>query len=185
MLPTSLPVSECERTALWSEVPPVCSPHLSRLTPGLVSSHFLAVEAARQEKLRKKLERKVEVGAITEQEKQHQLEKVGRETEAGPLYRFEIFYYHSDSSDSFQLLGSDRGTRKRQQVENIAALLSQHQMETKRVVVDFGSGSGNLCLVLASFYKHSTFVFVDQNEKSLGKIHSLLFSQKIKTMNNI
>ena len=170
MLPTSLPVSECERMALWSEVPPVCSPHLSRLTPGLVSSHFLAVEAARQEKLRKKLERKVEVGAITEQEKQHQLEKVGRETEAGPLYRFEILYYHSDSSDSFQLLGADRGTRKRQQVENIAALLSQHQMETKRVVVDFGSGSGNLCLVLASFYKHSTFVFVDQNEKSLGKV---------------
>ena len=85
MLPTSLSVSECEGERLWSEVPPVCSPHLSRLTPGLVSSHFLAVEAARQEKLRKKLERKVEVGAITEQEKQHQLEKVGRETEAGQV----------------------------------------------------------------------------------------------------
>ena len=42
-------------------------------------------------------------------------------------------------------------------------------METKKVVVDFGSGSGNLCLVLASFYRQSTFVFVDQNEKSLGK----------------
>ena len=84
-------------------------------------------------------------------------------------------------SDSFQLLGADRGTRKRQQVENIAALLGQHQMETKKVVVDFGSGSGNLCLVLASFYKHSTFVFVDQNEKSLGK---KIFIISIKSQNS-
>ena len=54
-------------------------------------------------------------------------------------------------------------------------------METKKVVVDFGSGSGNLCLVLASFYKHSTFVFVDQNEKSLGKKIFIIF---IKSQNS-
>ena len=72
-------------------------------------------------------------------------------------------------SDSFQLLGADRGTRKKQQVENIASLLQLQRMETVRVVVDFGSGSGNLCLVLASLYRDTTFVFVDQNAKSLGK----------------
>ena len=88
MLPTSLPVSECERTALWSEVPPVCSPHLSRLTHGLVSSHFLAVEAARQEKLRRKLERQLEVRAITDQQKQAQLDRVDRETAAGLTFFF-------------------------------------------------------------------------------------------------
>ena len=61
----------------------MCSPHLSRLSPSLVSSHLLAVEAARQEKLRKKLERQLEVGAITEGEKQAQLDRVDRETAGG------------------------------------------------------------------------------------------------------
>ena len=180
----------------------MCSPHLSRLSSSLVSSHLLAVEAARQEKLRKKLEKRVEAGAITEQEKLAQLDRVDRETGEGQslvqkylrlLSDYHIVSPFSTNSietisnshrsllDSFQLLGADRGTRKRQQVENIAALLRQHQMETKKVVVDFGSGSGNLCLVLASFYRHSTFVFVDQNEKSLGKKISIIF---IKSQNS-
>ena len=68
---------------LWERVPPVCSPHLSRLSSSLVSSHLLAMEAARQEKLRKKLDRRVEAGAITEQEKQTQLDRVDRETGEG------------------------------------------------------------------------------------------------------
>ena len=37
----------------------------------------------------------------------------------------------------------------------------------RKAVVDFGSGSGNLCLALASFYKNTTFVFADQNLESL------------------
>lgn len=65
----------------------MCSPHLSRLGPGLMSSHLLAVEAARQEKLRRKLERQLEVGAITELQKQAQLDRVDRETVAGGLIK--------------------------------------------------------------------------------------------------
>ena len=64
-------------------MPPVCSPHLSRLSSSLVSSHLLAVEAARQEKLRKKLERRVEAGDITEQQKLAQLDRVDRENGQG------------------------------------------------------------------------------------------------------
>ena len=61
----------------------MCSPHLSRLSSSLVSDHILAVEAARQEKLRKKLERRLEAGQITEEEKQAQLDRVGREKAEG------------------------------------------------------------------------------------------------------
>ena len=57
---------------------------------------------------------------------------------------------HSNSfSDSFSLLGGDRARRKRQQVDNIVQVLREHDLHTKSVVVDFGSGSGNLCLALA------------------------------------
>ena len=57
---------------------------------------------------------------------------------------------HSNSfSDSFSLLGGDRARRKRQQVESIVQVLREHDLHTKSVVVDFGSGSGNLCLALA------------------------------------
>ena len=47
------------------------------------------------------------------------------------------------------------------------SVLSEHGLDTKSVVVDFGSGSGNLCLALASVYTSVTFVFVDMNQTSL------------------
>ena len=90
----SLPFSETASQSLWERVPPVCSPHLSRLGPSLVSSHLLAVEAARQEKLRRKLERQLEVGAITEQQKQAQLDRVDRETAAGRANKDWKYFWH-------------------------------------------------------------------------------------------
>ena len=76
-------IREEDAGLLWERVPPVCSPHLSRLGPSLVSPHMMAVEEARQRKLRKKLDRQVESGAITEEERQIQLEKVDRESASG------------------------------------------------------------------------------------------------------
>ena len=76
-------IREEDADLLWERVPPVCSPHLSRLGPSLVSPHMMAVEEARQRKLRKKLDRQVESGAITEEERQVQLEKVDRESASG------------------------------------------------------------------------------------------------------
>ena len=84
------------------------------------------------------------------------LKKLGRSNEKS-----------KDDSDSFSILGLDRSNRKKQQVENVAALLKLNAIEDKKVVVDFGSGSGNLCLALASVYPSTTFVFVDQNVTSL------------------
>ena len=71
------------------------------------------------------------------------------------------------SLDTFSLLGGDRAKRKRQQVENIVTVLTEHGLDSKSVVVDFGSGSGNLCLALASVFTLTTFVFVDMNQTSL------------------
>jgi len=51
-------------------------------------------------------------------------------------------------------------------VENFASIF--HLFGKKKVVVDFGCGSGNLCLSLASFYTNTKFVFVDQNLESLN-----------------
>ena len=47
------------------------------------------------------------------------------------------------------------------------SVLTEHGLDTKSVVVDFGSGSGNLCLALASVFTLTTFVFVDMNQTSL------------------
>lgn len=71
------------------------------------------------------------------------------------------------SLDAFSLLGGDRAIRKRQQVDNIVSVLTKHGLDAKSVVVDFGSGSGNLCLALASVFTLTTFVFVDMNQTSL------------------
>jgi len=78
------------------------------------------------------------------------------------------FKKSDENVDSFSLLGSDRALRKKQQVDNITAILKLHTIGDKKVVVDFGSGSGNLCLSLASVYTSTTFVFVDQNQTSLN-----------------
>ena len=79
-----MPWSRAEdASVLWERVPPVCSPHMSRLGPSLLSPHLLAAEKVRQEKLRRKLERQVERGAISQEERQLQLERVGRESVSG------------------------------------------------------------------------------------------------------
>jgi len=153
----SVKISEEDVSSFWSQVPEDCSPHHAKLTQDIVSQHLLGVEQARQEKLIKKLEKQFKLGIISEEAKQAQLVKIGRNN-----------LKKSDENDSFSLLGSDRALRKKQQVDNIAAILKLHTIGDKKVVVDFGSGSGNLCLSLASVYTSTTFVFVDQNQTSLN-----------------
>ena len=106
----------------------------------------------------KKLEKQVEMGVISAAERDERLANYGR----GNLKN-----QHDDDVSEFSLLNQDRGLRKRQQVNNISALIKLHGIEEKQVVVDFGSGSGNLCLALASVYPSTSFVFVDQNQTSL------------------
>lgn len=52
-------------------------------------------------------------------------------------------------------------------MDNIVRVLTEHGLDSKSVVVDFGSGSGNLCLALASVFTLTSFVFVDMNQTSL------------------
>ena len=123
------------------------------LHPSIVSDKRLREETHRQKKYLKKLEAQLRNGVITQSEMEEMLDSFGRK----------------DSNGSFPLLNSNRGLRKRQQVENLASLFQM--FGERRVVVDFGSGSGNLCLALASVHRDTTFVFADRNRK--GTLHCL------------
>ena len=121
-------------------------------------SLFQQGEEARQKKFRKKLEQQVKSGKITEAEAEEKLEKFGRPKQ------------EETESPSFTLLNSDRGLRKRQQVENIASVLlenfrqicSSSLSQKKPFIVDFGCGSGNLCLALAAAFPETTFLLTDR-----------------------
>ena len=142
-------------SSFWSSIPSTCTPDQAVLDSSIASDKLLRGEAARQKKYLKKLEKKLECGDITQEEMEEMLDKFGRKN----------LKDENVEQDSFSLLNSSRGLRKRQQVENIASLFQI--FGERKVVVDFGSGSGNLCLALASFYKNTTFVFADQNRESL------------------
>jgi len=141
--------------SFWSSIPSTCTPDQAVLDSRTATDRMLRGEAARQRKYLKKLEAKLQCGEITEKEMEEMLDKFGRKN----------LKDNSDDHDSFSLLNSSRGLRKRQQVENIASLFQM--FGERKIVVDFGSGSGNLCLALASFYRNTTFVFADQNPQSL------------------
>ena len=114
-------------------------------------------EEARQRKFQKKLEQQVKCGKLTEAEAEEKMQKFGR-----PKQQQE----REEDSPSFTLLNSDRGLRKRQQVENIASVLFDNfnsLTESKPLVVDFGCGSGNLCLALAATFPQTTFLLTDRS----------------------
>ena len=114
-------------------------------------------EEARQRKFQKKLEQQVKCGMLTEAEAEEKMQKLGR-----PKQQQE----REEESPSFTLLNSDRGLRKRQQVENIASVLFDNfnsLTESKPLVVDFGCGSGNLCLALAAAFPQTTFLLTDRS----------------------
>ena len=114
-------------------------------------------EEARQRKFQKKLEQQVKFGTLTEAEAEEKMQKLGR-----PKQQQE----REEDSPSFTLLNSDRGLRKRQQVENIASVLFDNfnsLTESKPLVVDFGCGSGNLCLALAAAFPQTTFLLTDRS----------------------
>ena len=118
-------------------------------------------EESRQRKFQKKLEQQVKCGMLTEAEAEEKMQKLGR-----PKQQQE----REEDSPSFTLLNSDRGLRKRQQVENIASVLFDNfnsLTESKPLVVDFGCGSGNLCLALAAAFPQTTFLLTDRSEHLL------------------
>jgi 2-polyprenyl-3-methyl-5-hydroxy-6-metoxy-1,4-benzoquinol methylase len=89
----------------------------------------------------------------------------------------------SSNNEAVSLLSNDRGQRKAWQVENFVSLLrerlssssnnnsrignSNNNNEFALTVVDFGCGSGNLCLALAPYFSQVRFVLVDKKSYSL------------------
>ena len=113
-------------------------------------------------------------GKISEAEAEEKRNKFGRAK------------LEESESPSFTLLNSDRGLRKRQQVENIASVLFLHfcrissssnsfLKEKRPFVVDFGCGSGNLCLALAAAFPETTFLLTDRLNWCLSQKLSLAF----------
>lgn len=144
--------------SFWKHVPANCSPDNTRLTSDIGGEEIVKRERKRQEKYAKKLSRKLEDKDITSEEMKELLEKHGRQEE-------------EKSQKSFSLMSADRGIRKCWQVENLASLLELFFIQKNRkldCVVDFGSGSGNLCLALAAFYRDVKFIFVDMKLESLN-----------------
>lgn len=149
-------ITKCD--TFWREVPDNCAPHTTRLTSLVGGDEIIKRERKRQEKYAKKLRKKLEDRDITPEEMNKLFDKHGRPEDVS-------------SRDSFSLMSSDRGMRKCWQVENIASLLELFYVQKKKkldCVIDFGSGSGNLCLALASYYKTVKFIFVDQKQESLN-----------------
>lgn len=176
----------------WMRIPPLCTPDESELNEVIADETLLKKEEVRQMKYKKKLIRKLQDGDITNQEMEEMLVKHGRSSSSS----CNCGGYHDDDGiTNGSLMSADRGKRKRCQVENFAMLLSLHDehistsrnkplaeqctsdtspvfrikktLRKIRRVVDFGCGSGNLCLALAACWPEVEFVFVDKNQTSL------------------
>jgi hypothetical protein len=152
-------------------------------------------ESKRQKRHAKKFRKQFADGDITQEEMEAKLAKHTRTGNSG---------HEGHGPETFSLLSADRNKRKRQQVQNFASLLLRHcklgqlragdlhsaptkarapeQARPRKLIVDFGCGSGNLCLSLAAstiFRRASSvqatgpeqpeysFLFTDRNAGSL------------------
>lgn len=175
----------------WSKVPDMCNPNAAVMNSHLteaVDRQKLARDRRFQAKLQQKLESREQRGEISKEEHQNLWQQHGRRhkqkktssndgannggddgAEDGADDDDDDDSSSSTSSttgDVVSLLSASRGQRKSWQVENFVVLL-QGRLQPGMTVVDFGSGSGNLCLALAAYFPQVRFVLVDKNEYSL------------------
>jgi SAM-dependent methyltransferase len=136
----------------WSHVPNICNPNAAILNNEIADERKLAILKYQEEKYRRKLEKKTKNGFITEEERKILWEKHGRSG--------------TTEEQGMTLLSAQRGQRKVWQVENFVSLLSD-KLTPGSTVVDFGCGSGNLCLALAAYFVDVRFVLVDKKPYSL------------------
>lgn len=142
-----LPISSLD-VDFWTHVPEQCNPMKASMDSSLsaLDKSKKASDEHFQEKRRRKLEARQKKGEITKEQQEKLWEEHGR--------------------DKASLLSASRGQRKAWQVENFVCLLKD-RLCPGMVVVDFGSGSGNLCLALAAFFPKVQFILVDRNKYSL------------------
>lgn len=150
----SIPSDPNAKDCFWSKVPCMCDPCKAVMDKSIADDSKLARDKKYQKKYKKKLAVKQEQGKISEAEKEALWIKHGRAADVG-----------------VSLLSERRGQRKAWQIENFCFLLTRllkkrpvnNNSNSKTfTVVDFGCGSGNLCLALAAYFKDVRFVLVDK-----------------------
>lgn len=186
----SLPVDD-EETAgagsgFWNVVPSMCNPMGTIMDTSIMTmldSRKVARDQRFQQKLQHKLQSRQDRGEITKEEQEQLWNQHGK--------------VHS------HLLSASRGQRKAWQVENFVVLLQQYIQDVVAAaaevdrpggggkdddddddggditVVDFGSGTGNLCLALAAYFPQIQFVLVDKNAHSLQLVQQRAESANI------
>lgn len=195
----------------WNHVPDVCNPKLTMLDSNIVEG-LDERKRTRDENFQKKFQRKLKAkehrGEITREEYEHLWNQHGRkqqqQQQQGTQYSKDavesatiasttaatkgendstvvVVEEEVSSSSSSSLLSKCRGQRKAEQVENFVSLL-RGRLSSGMTVVDFGSGSGNLCLALASYFTNVQFILVDRNEFSLQLVQKRIDTSQLSNV---
>lgn len=160
------PISMEDMQFFWQHVPNICNPIKAELNT-VSDAHRLERDRKKGDQFKKKLKRKLENGTISLEERNNLLQWHTRSNTTTDDSN------NNDKGDknAFSLLTMDRGRRKAWQIENFCHLLDQKLKKRsscqQMTVVDFGCGSGNLCLALAAYFKTVHFVLVDKREYPL------------------
>lgn len=162
----------------WGKVPDACNPNAALMDSSIVADEGkFANDKYHLDKLQRKLHYKKQRGEITEEEEGKLWKQHGRTQQIQPKSQTHEDLPPPPQSSKFKslpaqqpskecqapitLLSASRGQRKAWQVENFVALL-QDKLLPGMTVIDFGSGSGNLCLALAAYFPKVRFVLVDK-----------------------
>ena len=171
----------------WKQVPNSCNPNQAIYNADLApDAAKLSRDKKYQARYQRKLNHQVKQGDISQEQKQALWESRGRAStsvSASSSPNEDPFGTPSNNessnnldADGVTLLSAQRGQRKAWQVENLATLLAEpllsmaekrNQIQRPVTVVDFGCGSGNLCLALAAYFRHVRFVLVDKKSYPL------------------
>eukprot|EP00536_Pseudo-nitzschia_multiseries_P004260 jgi/Psemu1/187644/e_gw1.70.43.1 len=161
-----IPRLETTFQKFWACVPPVCNPNKAVLEGKISDERELSMDRYHSEKYRRKLKYKKESGDITQTELEELWGKHGKRVENF----VSILWDRLSSYTTDETNGNSNGN------------------EFDFTVVDFGSGSGNLCLALAPYFSRVRFVLVDKkpyplklverraNEAGLKNVQTLQYS---------
>ena len=186
-------VESCSRKltkSLWDKIPKCCTPH----TDLTADKRIVGINKNNENKYYKKLLAKLKCGDITSEEMQMLLLKNGKilDTfdETNPMNTMlgigkeEAQKIQLENGNTFPdelpLMSGDRAFKKCLQIENFASIFEI--FGHKKCVIDFGSGSGNLCLAFAAIFPETKFVFCDMKDESLKILENRATKAKLKNV---
>jgi SAM-dependent methyltransferase len=166
----------------WDQVPSICNPLTATLCSKIAGKKELGSDRYHNDKYHRKLHYQNQDGIISKQQLEELWRKHSRSdgvartttTTAPTIVNDEAETQNQKPSknprnkeEAVSLLSNERGKRKAWQIENFVSLLRgwlarQNKQQKPVTVVDFGCGSGNLCLALAPYFKNVQFVLVDK-----------------------